>query len=196
MSTSLSSVSSRGSRGGSRAAAAWYRQGGCSDARFDSGVEQCRLSGEYRVSSQVLEGHGPVKSDHQLQSGQRRAAEIEKVILSADLVLGDAEHLRPRGGQPVLGRRTWPLAGRFGGFEFRGERRQRLPIGLAIIRQRQTLPPMEGCRDHVGRERLAQPVAQRAGIQWPIARVEGHEMLAAIGSLGYDDRALANPGGA
>src|SRR5207248_11534817 len=180
MSTSLSSVSSRGSRGGSRAAAAWDRQGGCSDTRFDSGVEQCRLIGEYWVSSQLLEGHGPVESDHQLQSGQRRATEIEKVILPADLALGDAEHLRPRGGQPVLGRRTWPLAGRFGGIEFSSERRQRLSIGLPVIRQRQTIPPMEGSGNHIGRERLAQPVPQRAGIQWPLARVEGHQLLAAI----------------
>src|SRR2546423_13195649 len=108
MSTSLSSVSSRGSRGGSRAAAAWYRQGGCSDARFDSGVEECRLSGEDRVTSQFLEGHGPVESDHQLQSGQRRATEISKIILTADLVFLQPQQLRPRGGPPILAPRPWP----------------------------------------------------------------------------------------
>src|SRR5205085_5038701 len=36
------------------------------------------------------------------------------------------------------------------------------------------------------------PVPQRGGIEWPVARVEGHQALAAARSLGDDDRGLAH----
>src|SRR5207244_10720233 len=72
------------------------------------------------------------------------------------------------------------------------ERCQRLPVGLAVARQRQTIPPMEGRRDHVFGQRLAEPVPQCVGLQWPLAGVEGHQVLAAVSPLGGDDdRALA-----
>src|SRR5205823_13997360 len=51
---------------------------------------------------------------------------------------------------------------------------------------------MERRRQHVLRKRVAQPVPQRGGIEWPVARVEGHQALAAARSLGDDDRGLAH----
>src|SRR5437867_12689391 len=93
------------------------------DAALEPALDQGRLIGEDRVTCEVPEGHRSVEGDRQLQSGQRRAAEVEEVIPSADLVLGYAEHLRPRGRQPVLGRRTRPLVVLLGDIEFCGERR-------------------------------------------------------------------------
>src|SRR5262249_4731307 len=63
---------------------------------------------------------------------------------------------------------------------------------LAVVRQRQTFPPVEGRRDHVLGQRRAEPVPQRAGIQWLLAGIEGHQVLAAVGPLRNDDRGLAD----
>src|SRR6266545_1959768 len=116
-----------------------HRSGWNSGLR-EPALEQGRLIGEYRVTGEALEGQRTLKSDRQLESGQRRAAQVEKVIPPAYLVLGDAEHLRPRGREPVLGRRARPLAALLGDLELSGERHQRLPIDLAVPRQRQRLP--------------------------------------------------------
>src|SRR2546430_1308502 len=128
-------ASSSGSRVDGGAAAAWEGNRSRRDGKLEPALDQRRLIGEDRVTCEVLEGHRSVEGDRQLQSGQRRTAEVEKVIPSADLVLGDAEHLRPRGRQPVLVRRTRPLVVLLGGIEFCGERRQRLPVDLAVVRQ-------------------------------------------------------------
>src|SRR5260370_37633569 len=53
---------------------------------------------------------------------------------------------------------------------------------------------MERRRHHVVRERVAEPAPKRGGIEWRAAGVDGHQMLAAVGSLNSDDRALANSG--
>src|SRR5262249_59453082 len=79
-----------------------------------------------------------------------------------------------------------------GDTEFSGERRQRLFVDLAVVRQRQTFPPVEGRRDHVRGQRRAEPVPQRAGIQWLLAGIEGHQVLAAVCSLRDHDRGLAD----
>src|SRR5437762_12604330 len=50
---------------------------------------------------------------------------------------------------------------------------------------------MERRRQHVVRKRVAQPVPQRGGIEWPVARVEGHQALAVARALGDDERGLA-----
>ncbi len=51
---------------------------------------------------------------------------------------------------------------------------------------------MEDRRNHVLRQRLTEPVAQHVGIEWPLAGVEGHELLAVVGALGDHDCALAD----
>src|SRR5712691_146347 len=51
---------------------------------------------------------------------------------------------------------------------------------------------MERRRQHVVRKRVAEPVPQRGGIERPVARVEGHQALAAARSLVDDDRGLAD----
>src|SRR2546422_2632806 len=107
--SSCSFASSSGSRVDGGPAAAWEGNRSRRDAKLEPALDQRRLIGEDRVSCEVLEGHRSVEGNRQLQTGKRRAAEVEKVIPSADLVLGDVERLRPRGRQPVLGRRTRPL---------------------------------------------------------------------------------------
>src|SRR5262249_5473776 len=42
---------------------------------------------------------------------------------------------------------------------------------------------MERSRHHVLRERVAEPVPQRVGILWPLAGIEGHQVLAAVDSI-------------
>src|SRR5438876_4455387 len=51
---------------------------------------------------------------------------------------------------------------------------------------------MEGRRNHVLGQRLTELVPQHVGIEWPLAGVEGHQLLAAVGPLGDDDCALAD----
>src|SRR5438094_1921056 len=68
-------------------------------------IDQRGQIGENRVISEVLERHGTVQGNRQLQCRQRRAAQVEEVIPSADLLLRDAEHLCPCSRQLVLGRR-------------------------------------------------------------------------------------------
>src|SRR6266568_8353695 len=51
---------------------------------------------------------------------------------------------------------------------------------------------MEHRWHHVVRKRVAEPVPQRGGIEWPVARVESHQALAAARSLGDHDRGLAD----
>src|SRR5206468_7501578 len=66
-------------------------------ARVDQGC-QIRKRG---VTGDVLERHGPIQRDCELQRRQRRPAEIEEVIAPANLVFSNAEHVRPCLGQPV-----------------------------------------------------------------------------------------------
>src|SRR6266513_2333939 len=187
-------ASSSGRRAGSRAAAAWDGRRTHSGALhpLESALDQLRLIGEDRLTDEVPKGHRAVKGNRQLQSGERRAAQVEKVIPPADLPLGNAEHLRPRSRQPVFGRRTRQLVTLVGDIEFFGECRQRLLVNLPVVRQPQTVPPMEGRRDHVLGQRRAEPFPQRIGIQWPLAGIEGHQALAAVGPLRDDDRVLAD----
>src|SRR5438046_8080040 len=51
---------------------------------------------------------------------------------------------------------------------------------------------MEGRRDHVLGQRLTQPVPQDVGVEWPLAGVERHEVLAVVGPLGDHDCAVAD----
>src|SRR3989442_7870888 len=51
---------------------------------------------------------------------------------------------------------------------------------------------MEGRRNHVLGQRLTELVPQHVGIEWPLARVEGHQVLAVVGPLGDHDFALAD----
>src|SRR2546425_11926214 len=51
---------------------------------------------------------------------------------------------------------------------------------------------MESRRDHVLGQRRAEPFPQRVGIQRPLARIEGHQVLAAVGPLRDDDRVLTD----
>src|SRR3989449_7191796 len=51
---------------------------------------------------------------------------------------------------------------------------------------------MEGRWDHVLGQRLPQPVPQDLGVEWPLAGVEGHEVLAVVGPLGDHDCAVAD----
>src|SRR3989442_13082304 len=53
---------------------------------------------------------------------------------------------------------------------------------------------MEGRRDHVLGQRLTQLVPQDVGIEWPLAGVEGHEVLAVVGPPGDHDCAVADTG--
>ena len=78
------------------------------------------------MSEEVLEGHRTVKGNRQPESGERGAAEVEKLIPPADLLRGDAQHLGPRGREPVLRRRTRLLVVLLGDVQFRGQRCQRL----------------------------------------------------------------------
>src|SRR2546426_4738921 len=89
---------------------------------FGSAVDERGQIGENRVTGDVLEGHGTVQGDDQLQCRQRRAAQVEEVIPPADLVPRDAEYLRPCGSQPLLCRRAWPAVVLFGDIEVSGER--------------------------------------------------------------------------
>src|SRR2546427_1495852 len=50
---------------------------------------------------------------------------------------------------------------------------------------------MEGRRNHVLGQRLTELVPQHVGIEWSLARVEGHQMLAVIGPLGVPSAAAA-----
>src|SRR2546429_211830 len=63
---------------------------------------------------------------------------------------------------------------------------------LPLARPPETVPPMEGRRDHVLGQRRAEPFPQRIGIQWPLAGIEGHQALAAVGPLRDDDRVLTD----
>src|SRR5437870_13551917 len=119
-------------------------------SRSDAPVlDQRRLVGEDGVTREVLEGQRTVQGDRQLHGGQRGAADLEEVVPPADLVRRDAEYLRPHGREPLLALRPRPLVVPLGGSELSGERRQRLPVGLAVAGERQRLPPMKGRRDHV-----------------------------------------------
>ena len=51
---------------------------------------------------------------------------------------------------------------------------------------------MEGRRNHVLGQRLAELVPQQVGIEWPLAGVEGHQVLVVVGPLGDHDCALAD----
>src|SRR6059058_5479927 len=133
--SSRSFASSGGSRVNGGGAAAWDGNRSRRDAALEPALDQSRLIGEDRVTCEVPEGHRSVEGDRQLQSGQRRAAEVEKVIPSADLVLGDAEHLRPRGRQPALGRGARLLVALLGDIEFSGERQECLAVNLPVLRK-------------------------------------------------------------
>src|SRR5260370_548782 len=75
--------------------------------------------------------------------GRGGGGELEGGSPPADLFLGDAEHLGPRRGQRLLGGRHRDLVPLLGGSELSSECRQRLPVDLAVARQRQTIAPME-----------------------------------------------------
>src|SRR5213594_4889418 len=51
---------------------------------------------------------------------------------------------------------------------------------------------MENRRDHVLGQRLTQLVPQDVGIEWSLAGVESHELLAVVGPLGDHDCAVAD----
>src|SRR2546425_490975 len=124
--SSRSFASPSGSGAGRRALAGWDTRLNLSDSPLEPAIDQLRLIGEDRVTDEVFEGHCTVNGNRQLKSGQRRAAEVEKLIPPADLLFGNAEHLRPHGRQPVLGRRARPLVVLLGDTQFRGQRDQRL----------------------------------------------------------------------
>ena len=65
--------------------AAWDRRWSRQDAALDPLSDQDGLIGEDRVGVEVLEGHRSVEGDRLPQTGKRGAAEVEKVIPSADL---------------------------------------------------------------------------------------------------------------
>src|SRR5260370_17488090 len=92
------------------------------------------LVGKDRLSEDVVGGPRTAKGNHKLDSGGRRPAEIKKVSAPADLFLGDTEHLGPRGCEPTLRRRIWPLVVLLGDIQLRGQRRQRLLVHLAVAR--------------------------------------------------------------
>ena len=149
------------------------------------------------MTDEILEGHRTVQGDRQLHCRQRRAAPVEEVVRPADLVLWDAEYLRPGNRQPLLGRRARRVVALLSDVtagELSGERCQRFPIDLAIGGQRQTFLPVEGPRDHVPGQRLTQPAAQDVDLEWPLAGVEGHQVLAAVGPLGDHHRTVADTG--
>src|SRR5262249_59655746 len=87
------------------------------------GGDRLSWRGEDGLPKGVLGGRGGATGPRQSQSGERRPAEVEKVIPPADLLLGDAKHLGPRGRQPAFGRRTRPLVVLLSDTEFSGERR-------------------------------------------------------------------------
>src|SRR5213594_1861356 len=53
---------------------------------------------------------------------------------------------------------------------------------------------MEGRRNHVLGRRLTELVPQHLGIEWPLGGVEGHQVLALIGSAGDHDCTLPDSG--
>src|SRR5574341_535582 len=142
--SSRSFPSLSGSGAGHRAAAArnTYRTGS-DTARFEPLVYERRLIGEDRVKAKVLERHRAVQGDRQPQGGQRRTAQLEEVVPPPDLVSGYPKDLRPRGGQPVLGRRARPFVVLASHIQLSGERRQSLLVGLPVARHRKRLSPME-----------------------------------------------------
>src|SRR5207248_6247470 len=186
-------ASSSGGPAGNRGTAASERHRS-RDFPLQAAIDQVRLIGEHRVTNEVLEGYRAVKGNRQLQSGQRRTAPVEEVIPPADLCLGNTEHLRPRGCQPVLGRRTGSVPALSSDIELCGERRQRPLVDLTVVRQRQTVPPVKDRRDYVLGQRRTHPLPQRVGINWPLTGIEGHQVPAAVGPLRDDDRVLADAG--
>ena len=104
---------------------------------------------------------GAIQGDGQLHRRQRRAAPVEEVVVAADLVLGDAEHLRPGGGEPLLGRReraashVLPSATSSSAASAISAFRSILP--LAVSGSAST--PVERRRDHVAGQRRAEPLA-------------------------------------
>ena len=142
--------------------------------------------------SEVLQGHCTVQRDRQLQCRQRRTSQIEEMIPPADLALRYTEHFCPRGRQPLLCRRTRHVVIVFGDIGLSGQRRQSLPVDLAVVRQRQRSAPMEGRRNHVLGQRITQCVPQRGGIERPLGGVERHEVFAAIGPFRDHDGSVAH----
>ena len=148
-----------------------------------SAVRACRpsrssaRSASTGVTGDVLRGHRPAQGDGQLHRRQRRTAPLEEVVAPSDLVVRHAEHLRPCGRQPPLGRRLWRgiLRGRG---ELAGQTRQRRPVDLAVRGQRQGLAPVQGRGDHVLRQRLGQPVPQEPVAERPRTGVEADQLRA------------------
>src|SRR5262245_57139774 len=103
-------ASSRDGRASSCARRAFDKHWICWDSSLEPLLDQFRLISEDRLTNEVLEGHRAVKGHGQLQRRQRRATEVEKVIASADLLLGNAKHPGPCGRESALRRGYWLLA--------------------------------------------------------------------------------------
>ena len=95
-----------------------------------------------------------------------------------------------------FGRSRWGGVSRllFDGAKLSGECRQVFAVNLAIGGQRQAFLPVEGRGNHVRRQRLTQLILQDADLEWPLARVERHQALAFVSSLGDHHRALTHTG--
>ena len=136
---------------------------------------------EDRIRRDVLEGHRPVEGDRQLHCRQRRATPVEEMVLPADLVLRDAEHLRPGGRQPLLGRRTRRVVAR------PRRRRALRPAPSAPSCRSCCWPSAAGCSRqwkadgtmYSGSD-CAQPVPQDLDVDRPLAGIEGHQVLALV----------------
>src|SRR5215467_7812932 len=92
-----------------RGATAFNGFGSRRGSPLDPLIDQLRLICEGRLSDEVFKGQRTVEGNRELQSGERRATEIEEGIPPADLLLGDSEHLGPHSREPSLRRSTWSL---------------------------------------------------------------------------------------
>ena len=156
-------------------------------------VDQRGQVGQHRVPGDVLERDRLPQRDRQLHGRQRRPTAVEEVVEPADLVVGDPEHGGVGGRQPPLGRGARRVSWLVDDLQLGGERRQRLRVDLAVRGERQLVPPVERHGHHVVRQRPAQPLPQHVDLDLPHARVEGHQVLAAVGPLGHHHRRVVDP---
>ena len=106
---------------------------------------------------------------YHLRCKQRVASQRKEIVIHADL--RDFQHVSPDGGQFALQRSAWRdvlAPARLG-----VRRRQRLPIHLAVWRQRHGIEPDEMGRHHVLRQHLQQGAACRIGAH--LAGQVGHQ---------------------
>ena len=126
------------------------------------GVDPARQIGQVGGLEKLLQGHVdrelPGQAGLHLGGEQRVAAELEEIVVHADL--GESQQLAPDVGDGLLdwvaGSHEAPLAFRSQGLR----RRQGPPVHLAVGRQRQALHQHEGRRHHGVGESLAEEGAQ------------------------------------